>query len=176
VDFLATHPREVIIFDLEDYAPPSTIAQAFEESGLLAYVYRSPLGPSWPTLGEIIASGGRVIVFMDYDDGGVPWMHRAWNGLMAETPGTVHAPEEFSCKPMRGTPTGDLFMLNNWIETTPAPRPSNAEIVNQRDFLLERARLCERERGMKVNMVVVDFAGIGDVVGAVRVLNGLAAD
>jgi hypothetical protein len=173
VDFLATHPGEVIIFDLEDYAPPAAIAQAFEESGLLAYVYQGPLGPTWPTLGEMVASGGRVVVLMDYDDGGVPWMHRAWSGLVAETPGTVHAPEEFSCKPMRGTPRGDLFMINNWIETTPAPRPSNAEIVNQRDFLVGRAGQCQRERRMLPNFIVVDFAGIGDVVGAARVLNGL---
>jgi hypothetical protein len=172
-DFLATHPGEVIILDFEDYAPPAAIAQAFEESGLLPYVYQGSLGPTWPTLGEMVASGGRVVVLMDYDDGGIPWMHHAWSGLVAETPGTVHAPEDFSCAPKRGTAKGGLFMINNWIETTPAPRPSNAEIVNQRDFLLRRARECRRERGMMPNIIAVDFAGIGDVVGAVRVLNGL---
>jgi hypothetical protein len=172
-DFLATHPGEVLFLDFEDYAPPADIARAFEESGLLTYVYQGPVGPTWPTLGEMVAGGGRVVVLMDYDDGGVPWMHRAWSGLVAETPGTVHAPEDFSCAPMRGTPRGGLFMLNNWIETTPAPRPSNAEIVNQRDFLLQRARQCQRERRMLPNFIVVDFAGIGDAVGAARVLNGL---
>ena len=50
---------------------------------------------------------------------------------------------------------------------------SNAEIVNQRDVIVKRARQCERERRMKPNILAVDFAGIGDVVGAARELNGL---
>jgi hypothetical protein len=175
-DFLATHPGEVIIIDFEDYAPPAAIAQAVEESGLLPYVYQGPLGPTWPTLGEMVASGGRVVVLGEYDVTGVPWMHMAWEGLVTETPYTFPTPEDFSCKANRGTPRGELFLMNHWIETTPTPRPSNAEIVNQRDVIVRRARECRRERDMMPNIIAVDFAGIGDVVGAVRVLNGLPAD
>jgi hypothetical protein len=51
--------------------------------------------------------------------------------------------------------------------------PSNAEVVNQKDVIVKRARQCRRERGMTPNIFAVDFAGIGDVVGAVRELNGL---
>jgi hypothetical protein len=173
VDFLATHPGEVIIIDFEDYAPPPAIARAIEESGLLPYVYQGPIEPTWPTLGEMIASGGRVLVLGEYDVTGVPWMRMAWEGLVAETPYTFPTPEDFSCKANRGTPRGDLFLINHWIETTPTPRPSNAEIVNQRDVIVRRARQCQRERRMLPNIIAVDFAGIGDVVGAARVLNGV---
>ena len=53
VEFLVTHPEEVVIISFEDYVPPADIAAAFEASGLIDFVYRGPLGPSWPTLGEM---------------------------------------------------------------------------------------------------------------------------
>ena len=176
VEFLVVHPSEVIIISFEDNVPPKDIVAGFEESGLLDFVYRGPLGPTWPTLDEMIASGGRVVVLVDTDVGDVPWLHHSMGGLVTETEYTFRTPAQFNCKPKRGTPTGELFLINHWIETTPAPRPSNAEIVNQRDVLLRRARQCERERGMKPNIFAVDFAGIGDLIGAVRVLNGLPPD
>jgi hypothetical protein len=39
--------------------------------------------------------------------------------------------------------------------------------------IVQRVRRCQRERGMTPNILAVDFAGIGDVVGAARALNGL---
>jgi hypothetical protein len=173
VEFLVTHPGEVIIIDFEDYAPPADIEAAFVESGLIDFVYRGALGPNWPTLGEMVASGGRVVVLGETDVGEVPWYHLTWGGLMAETPYKFKTPEEFSCGPNRGTPRGGLFLINHWIETTPTPKPSNAQIVNQRDVIVKRARQCLRERSMTPNILAVDFAGTGDVVGAARALNGL---
>ena len=172
-DFLATHPGEVLIIDFEDYVVPADIDSMFVASGLIDYVYKGPIEPTWPTLGEMVESGGRVLVLGEYDVGTLPWYHLAWGGLMAETPYTFHTPEEFSCKANRGTPRGDLFLINHWIETTPTPKPSNAQIVNQQDVIVKRARQCRRERGMTPNILAVDFAGIGDVVGAARELNGL---
>lgn len=69
--------------------------------------------------------------------------------------------------------TGVLFQINHWIETTPTPKPSNAEIVNAREFLLARARQCRKQRGRLPNILAVDFALTGDVVGAAAELNGL---
>ena len=172
-EFLRTHPNEVVLIDFEDYVVPADIVAAFEESGLIEFVYRGPLGPTWPTLGEMVASGGRLVVLGEYDVGDVPWYHLAWKGLVAETPYTFHTIEDFSCKANRGTPNGGLFLINHWIETTPTPKPSNAQIVNQRDVIVKRVRQCERERRMTANILAVDFAGIGDVVGAARELNGL---
>jgi len=59
-----------------------------------------------PTLGEMVASGGRLVVLGEYDVGNVPWYHLAWEGLVAETPYTFHTPEDFSCNANRGTPRG----------------------------------------------------------------------
>jgi hypothetical protein len=64
-----------------------------------------------------------------------------------------------------------LFQINNWIDTTPAPKPSNAAVVNAHDALLARARRCEEERGLTPTILAVDFYRTGDVVGVARALN-----
>ena len=80
------------------------------------------------------------------------------------------------CPPNRGGTGGSLFQINHWIQTTPAPRPSNAALVNAYGYLLERARRCQRERGRLPNILAVDFYRTGDVLRVVRVLNGLEED
>jgi hypothetical protein len=57
---------------------------------------------------------------------------------------------------------------------SPAPAPSNAEVVNAYDFLLARARQREKERGLLPNLIAVDFYRTGDVIGVARTLNGIA--
>lgn len=55
--------------------------------------------------------------------------------------------------------------------TSPAPRPTNARRVNQRDFLLERIRRCTRLRGKQPNIIAVDFFREGDTLEVVDELN-----
>jgi hypothetical protein len=170
-DWLLVNPGEVVLFVIEDYVTPEEIAKAFEDSGLMAMVYTGPITP-WPTLRSMSLSGGRLLVFTESGKPGVDWIHPAFESFQ-ETPYTFHTPEEFSCKPNRGGTSAPLFQVNHWIETTPAPRPSNAEIVNSYDALLKRARTCEKERGLKPTYIGVDFADIGDIVKVTRTLNGL---
>jgi hypothetical protein len=120
----------------------------------------------------MISKDQRVLVLAEADSSGVDWYHQAFE-VIQETPYHFNAPEEFSCDPNRGGTTGSLFQVNHWIDTTPAPRPSNAEVVNTREFLLDRARQCQAERGKLPNILAVDFAMTGDVLGAAAELNGL---
>lgn len=52
----------------------------YEEAGLAQYAYSPPKAftaqTDWPTLGEMIISGRRLVIFMDYGDDGwqVPWI------------------------------------------------------------------------------------------------------
>ena len=119
----------------------------------------------------LVRTGRPVLVFLESGRAGVPWLRPAFEDIQ-ETPYTFHGPEEFSCRPNRGGTRGTLFQINHWIETTPAPLPSNAELVNAHDVLLGRARQCQRERGMLPNVVAVDFYRSGDLFGVVRRLNG----
>ena len=171
-DFLVENPGEVLVFVIEDYVTPADIAEAFRKSGLERFVYQGPLQPPFPTLREMIDADQRLVVFGENETAGVPWFHPAFEAIQ-ETPYKFHTPAEFSCRPNRGGSAAPFFLLNHWIETTPTPRPSNAAIVNAHEFLLARARQCERERGKLPNLVAVDFARTGDVVGVAAVLNGI---
>ena len=170
--FLVSNPGEVLVFVIEDYVTPADIAAAFRESGLERFVYRGAPKPPWPTLRELIDSDQRILVLGENDTDGVPWYHLVFE-VAQETPYKFIAPEEFSCQPNRGGTSGPLFQINHWIETLPAPKPSNAAIVNAHDFLLSRARQCQRERHKLPNILAVDFAMTGDVVGVAAEMNGL---
>ncbi|MGH7726291.1 MAG: hypothetical protein ACREOU_12765 [Candidatus Eiseniibacteriota bacterium] len=170
-DFLVAHPGEILILVIQDEGvPPLEIARCFEESGLVDFVYRGPVGPPWPKLREMAESDERVLVLMENNWAGVAWMHPAFE-VLQETPYTFHNPSEFSNKPNRGGASASLFLMNHWIETTPMPKPSNADSVNAHDFLLNRIRRFKRERGHLPNLVAVDFYRSGDLVKVVRELN-----
>lgn len=171
-DFMVANPGEVVIIVVEDYVRPEDLAVAFKDAGLLDLIYTGPLRRPFPTLRELIDWGQRLVVFTESGKPGVPWLRPAWDA-MQETPYTFHQPKDFSCRANRGPATAPFFQINNWIETTPAPRPSNAEIVNSYDALLARARTCRQERGQLPNILAVDFSDMGDLFRVVRSLNGV---
>jgi len=174
-DFLAAHRREVLMISIEDHVRPPDIAHVFERSGLYRYVWRGALDPGrLPTLREMIDSDQRVVVMAEHDAGDVPWLHDQF-ALVQETPFRFRTPAqvaaERSCRPNRGGPQNPLFLLNNWVDTSPAPQRRFAAVVNSLDNLLRRARMCERVRHHLANLVAVDFYEEGDVLGVVRELN-----
>jgi hypothetical protein len=173
-EFLVQNPDEVLLLVVEDYVPAADLAAAFAESGLDGLVYRGSPGPPWPTLREMIDTRQRVLVLTESGRPGVPWIHPAF-AVMQETPYHFRQPSELSCVPNRGGTAGSLFLMNNWIDTTPAPKPSNAALVNAYDALLARARKCQAARGRRPTVIAVDFYRTGDLFRAVRRLNGVAA-
>ncbi|MFI5183709.1 MAG: hypothetical protein ACHQNV_04865, partial [Vicinamibacteria bacterium] len=170
-EFMVENPDEVLVFDIEDYVSPQDLAAAFSESGLDGLVYRGGVAPPWPTLREMIDLRQRVVVFTESGLPGVPWIHPAYE-TMQETPYSFHNPSEMSCVPNRGGRSGSLFLMNHWISSTPVPKPSNAAIVNAYDALLARARQCQADRGMRPNLIAVDFYRTGDLFRVARALNG----
>ena len=171
-EFLVANPGEVVLIVVEDYVTPQDLAQAFQDAGLADLIYKGPLAPNFPTLRQLIDQNHRLVLFIETGRPGVDWLRPAFESLQ-ETPYSFHKPEDFSCRPNRGGTTAPMFQINHWIETTPAPRPSNAEIVNAYDFLLKRARTCQEERHKLPNIIQVDFYDVGDLFRVVRTLNGL---
>jgi hypothetical protein len=179
-DFLAANPDEVLVVVIEDYVKPQDIADAADRTGLLDYVYKGSLSPL-PTLQQMIDSGGRVLMMAEKDagHGSIPWYHEAYDKLVQETPYSFKKPEALtdptklaaSCEPNRGPDDAPLFLINHWVDTTPAPKPSNAEKVNQKDVLLKRIHLCQRMRHLKANLIAVDFYREGDLFDVTHDLN-----
>jgi hypothetical protein len=171
--FLVSHPHDIVLLVLEDYVTPQDIAAAVDRAGLTPYTYTGPVHGPFPTLRQMIEQEQRLVIMGEKETGDIPWYLPAY-AVMQETPYTFHAPEDFSCRRNRGERESPIFLMNHWIESTPAPRPSNAKIVNAEAVLVARARECRRSRGKLPNVIAVDFAATGDVVRAAAVLNGVA--
>jgi hypothetical protein len=185
-DFLAANPREVLMFINQDGISPEDYATAVTDSGLLPYVYQGS-ATSFPTLREMIDSGQRVVMLAEQEAGGVPWYHLAYGGSVMETPYSFAEPAEGdstekltdpamldeSCAPNRGQDGSPLFLMNHWITTGVTPQPARAAIVNAREAVVTRAKACEARRGKLPSIVAVDFFGQGDLIGAVKDLNGI---
>ena len=179
-NWMNQHPDEFLIIFIEDVVSPKETAAAFEKSGLLRYAYTPDPSAPPPTLGELIGSDRRLLVMAENDAGGgkYPWYQQGFD-LVQETPYTfgsvaqIESPE--SCAPNRGNPGDPLFQLNNWIEKIPRD-PDLAATINSQKVLLDRARLCERIRGLAPNLLNVDYYDRGNVFGVANVLNGLPAN
>ena len=182
-DFLIANPDEVlVVINQNEGVGPEEFAAQVDEAGLGDYVYRGPTD-DWPTLGEMIRDGGRVVMMAEnppFDR--VPWYHEAY-AIAQETPYSFDEPFQLtdpnriprSCKPNRGPDDAPLFLVNHWIDTSPAPRPSNAAKVNAREPMLRRIRECERIRDRRANLIAVDFYETGDLDRVVDELNGVGA-
>lgn len=177
--FLVEHPGEVLILSLEDDIAAEDTVAIVQRSGLADDVYRGPARAPWPTLRQLVDRDQRVVVLVENHPGGAPWLHPQF-AVAQETPFAFSRPSELdapsSCAPNRGGRRGSLLLVNHWVDTSPAPRPANADEVNARGFLSRRLRRCRRERGMLPNVVAVDFYRRGDVFAAVDALNGVAAN
>jgi len=172
-EFLDDNPDDVVTLIVQDAISPAETAEAFGRAGLGGYLHEHESGSPWATLGELIDRGERLVVFAE-DEGPPPaWYHQAFEH-MQETPFHIPAPEDFTCAPNRGDPDASLFLLNHWVSRqNSAPDRATATGVNSHDVIVERARACERERGLMPNYIAVDFYGLGDLMRAVDTLNGV---
>ncbi len=180
--FMVENPGSVVmVINQDEGVAPSDIARAFEQAGLSDLVYRGSLGP-FPPLKQMVDTGQRLVVMAENDAGGAPWYRLAYAKALQETPfGFTSAkaltdPSSLAktCATNRGSDSAPLFLVNNWVDTIPVPRPSNAAKVNRYATLLKRAQTCERIRHRLPNLIAVDFYRRGDVLGVVRTLNGIS--
>jgi hypothetical protein len=172
--WLDAHPRQVVTFVIEDHVSPADTASVFRQSGLLPDVYTPQPGKAWPTLGEMISSGHRVVVFMENHGGGTadPWLEPAF-GVVQDTPFSNPSVASLNCSLNRGSATNPLFLVNYWLNNYQS-LVSDARAINSYKVLWPYLQRCEAERHHLPNFVAVNFYNEGDVFRAVDQLNGLA--
>ncbi|MFJ9242054.1 hypothetical protein [Streptomyces sp. NPDC101776] len=170
-DWMRAHPTEVVTLIVQDAISGKDTEQAVAQAGLSDLVHTPDADPAkpWPTLGDLIDSGRRLVVFAEEADGPAPWYRNFYDYGM-ETPFAFRTPDAMSCVPHRGGSDKRLFLLNHFITIDGGSRLDAGE-VNARRFVLDRVHRCERERGRPVNFVAVDYTTIGDAGGAVDELN-----
>jgi hypothetical protein len=180
--YLVSNPGAVVVVVNQDEGViPADIKRAFEQAGLLDLVYRGPFG-QFPTLRQMIDSGQRLVVMAENEADDLSWYPLAYRETLQETPfhfrnaGELTDPARVaeSCRSNRGSASAPLFLVNNWVDTSPAPRASIAAVVNEHSALLRRAETCRSMRHRLPNLIAVDFYKRGDVLGVVRALNGLS--
>jgi hypothetical protein len=172
-EFLDENPDEVVTLIIQDAISPAETASAFGAAGLDTYLHEHESGAPWPALGDLIDRGERLVVFAENERPPPAWYHQAFEHTQ-ETPYRFPQPDDFTCAHNRGDPEASLFLLNHWVSRqNAAPDRTTALGVNSHDVIVERARACQRERGLMPNYIAVDFYNLGDLMGAVAALNGV---
>jgi hypothetical protein len=171
--WLAAHPREVVTLFIEDSVTPADTAAALEQAGLSPYLHTQQRGQPWPTLGQMIDSGRRLVVLMERHGGG-----KKYPGLLPgfdvvqDTPFTNPTAADLSCVPNRGSAHSPLLLLNYWLSNLHQV-VTDARKINAYDVLWPYLEKCREERGMIPNYVAVNYYNEGDVFRAVDRLNGV---
>lgn len=173
--FLNNNPNEFLFITVEGSASNNEIRDGFNSAGLSSFLYQHTLGDKWPTIGELIASGQRIIVMTDNAAStALPGYHHMWS-FVQDTEYNFQSTNDFNCNYLRGNMNADLFLLNHFL-TIASPQPLSANSTNAWDLLLDRARQCGAARNLHPNFLYIDFFDSGDVFRAADSLNRIGDD
>jgi hypothetical protein len=167
--FLKNNPGQVLVVIVEDYVPPSTIERAFGATGLTRYAETLAMHSKLPTLGQLVDSDRRLLVFAEEGGGSPPWYMPAFDFIQDTPLGALH-PAQLSCARYRGTSASPLLLINHWIPPFPPSPTLNAQI-GRAAFLRARIERCTRERAIRGAILAVDFYERTAVVDVARQLN-----
>ncbi len=65
----------------------------------------------------------------------------------------------------------DFYSLNNFVTTGMGPSTASADVINEKDFILQRLEDCREETGMDANFVNIDFWQRGDTPEVAQIVN-----
>lgn len=169
--FLDANPGEVITIILESYLTHAEEAEAFDAADLTQYAY-THTGGAWPTLGNMIDSGKRLVVFKAQATNPLyPWQMNVWSHAF-ETHFSAASPADFSCAVNRGSPANSLFIFNHFL-TQIFGSVELAAQVNYNPLLRNRIDECEALHGTTANFITIDHVSIGDSLQTVDALNAI---
>ncbi|OTA70685.1 PLC-like phosphodiesterase [Hypoxylon sp. EC38] len=185
--WLDGHPNEVVTLLITngDAIDINKFGDAFKSTGLDSYVFtpQTKLAlDEWPTLADMISSGNRVVVFMDYnmDTSKVPYILDEF-AYWFETPFSPTKDNFVQCdidRPSGVSADGRMFLANHNlnIEILPdvlVPAPTEAADTNSIESITSQTNICVKNYGRNPNVVLLDFVRIGDAIAAQNQLNGL---
>lgn len=183
-EFLAENPGEVVVLLLEQHSlSPERFAQSLTRTGLMRQVFRDPVSDGrWPTLGQLIESDQRLVVFYENEEGSPdpdapPYYRPLWESAW-ETDYSFDSVSDFSCEKNRGRAGAPFFLVNHFI-SAPAGSVSQSRQANAPAVLEARIGACAKAQ--LPSFVAVDYFdedgdpddGVHSVVEAVARLNGL---
>ncbi|KAI8368744.1 PLC-like phosphodiesterase [Blakeslea trispora] len=187
--WVKANPNEVITIMWNNLGgfTPSAFAAAYNASGLTEYVHTQTFGNlTWPTLGEMIQSGKRVVNFVDEgtDTKKVEWLLPEWD-FVFETPYDNKNESSFSCTIDRpaepNNPTESMYVVNHFLYGTltlgslqiEIPQKGTANVTNSKSSLLVHAQNCQKTFGRQPNFLEIDFYNKGDSLEIAAQLNNV---
>ncbi|KAI9764076.1 MAG: hypothetical protein M1840_008880 [Geoglossum simile] len=199
-NWINSHPNDVvtIILGNGDCTPVSAFKDPLQKSGLASLAYIPPKVPmrldDWPTLGELIDSGKRVIIFMDYkaDQTRVPYVLNQFSQLW-ETPFSP-TNRSFPCNTDRpskldsDTALNTMYITNHNLNTGLRLQKPKVEFLLPHILLLpitngmngygslgKSVAICSAIWNHPPNVLLVDFYefGLGSVFEVAAIANGV---
>ncbi|KAJ5502913.1 hypothetical protein N7463_005787 [Penicillium fimorum] len=188
-DWLDANPNEVVTLLLTngDSVSITEFGDTFSSSGISNYAYIPSENPlpiaDWPTLGDMISSGKRLVVFLDYgaDTKKVNYIQDEF-AYYFETAYDVTDAAFSNCsidRPSGGAATGRMGIVNHFLDVDvfgiKVPARHQADTTNAatgRGSIGAQAALCAGLYGRAPNVVLADFVDKGDVITAQKKLNG----
>ncbi|KAJ7259776.1 PLC-like phosphodiesterase [Mycena rebaudengoi] len=163
----------------------------FDEAGISDLAFVPPALPvkrsDWPTLGSMIDSGKRVVVFLDAnaDPAAVPFIlpefQMVWETPFSRTDPTFPCAIDRIDGPLAAE--DHMYMINHSLNKNIIPigdgvlvsDPIDAPTTNGVESILAEANGCNALGGGRApNFVLLDYINLGDPFAAVNQLNGLA--
>ncbi|EEB89085.1 hypothetical protein MPER_12864 [Moniliophthora perniciosa FA553] len=172
--WLDAHPNEVLtllVTNPDDVSLRDVWKPAFDSSGITPLTYVPPTNPmkrgDWPTLGSLIDSGKRVIVFMDHgaDGAGVdfilPQFKMIWEPPFSST--DPNFPWLTPTLKVNIIPIGDGVLVAD-----------RANAAKTNSIMANAGGCAPLAAGKAPNFVMLDWVNVGEGMKAVNMLNGFA--
>ena len=205
-EWLVAHPQEVVslLSTNGDFLDVGAFEEVFSKAGIIDMVYIPKSTPAskgprntreqWPTLGEMIETNQRLVIFLDYgaDTAKVPYILNEFQYFW-ETPYNTVDPSFSQCEIDRPelSPQSSpsfvaeveqrMYIMNHYLDTTTL----GMEVPNRRDAkktnalsgdgsIGAQAELCQTSHGgKKPRVIMVNYFDVGEVLKAQSILNGL---
>ena len=194
IDFLEENPTEVIVIILQiSSGKPTpkelwTLIKSIE--GIQERVYLHGGGDIWPTMGEFVKSGQRLIIFQhegpkcqDEEIDSSIFFNDCHSRILDYYHWTVETEFKFnsikeiedhetSCIGTRGwnMSTG-FYSVNNFVSPFTGPSKGSSSVLNSEEFLIDRIEQCKEVGRREPNFIIVDYWSRGDVVKVTHEVN-----
>ncbi|KAJ2738282.1 hypothetical protein GGI20_006298 [Coemansia sp. BCRC 34301] len=204
-EFLDKNPNEVITFIIENVSEFAVkdLQPSFTQSGIEKYAFvpkptfaansSNHAGYQWPTLGQMVSEGQRLVVFIDSNaqPDVVPYMLPEWEYVVEIPYSNIHPISEFPCnqdRPRDGVPR-DLLVLNHFgynrltiagthIDTPLRPAQIRESQYNTLGSLQAHLNTCTKTWGASrvFNFITLDYYDVGgqSVFDMVDKINGIS--
>ncbi|KAK7712590.1 hypothetical protein SLS64_004974 [Diaporthe eres] len=166
--FLDANPREVVTLLLtnQDGQPGAAFDAVFRASGIQGYGFAPGANltlDQWPTLGQMIDNGQRLVVFMDFPAGDpVPYILNEFDPYIIETPFDFTDPAFAQCsidRPPGASPQGRMVLVNHFLDTNISgiliPNRAAANVTNSAASITAQANICVGLYGSNPTFILV---------------------